>query len=56
MPALQFKIGAYKVTVDAATQFATGSCREISVGTTMDVRGSLVADMSVSASQVGVVR
>jgi Right handed beta helix region/Domain of unknown function (DUF5666) len=55
-PALQFMIGVYNVSVDGTTQFAAGKCRDIAVGTTMDVRGSLVTDTRVIASQIGIVR
>jgi hypothetical protein len=55
-PALQFMIGVYRVAVDGATQYTAGGCGDIAVGTTMDVRGSLVTDTSVIASQISIVR
>jgi hypothetical protein len=55
-PSLQVMIGPYTVALDAATQFAAGSCRDIAIGTILDVTGVFITDTAVAASRIGVVR
>jgi hypothetical protein len=55
-PSLQVKIGIYTVALDASTQVANGGCRDITVGTLLDVSGAFVTDTSVVASRIGIVR
>ena len=49
-------IGIYTVALTPSTTFAGGTCSDIAVGTTLDVAGLFVADTSVAASSIGIVR
>jgi hypothetical protein len=51
-PSLQFNIGEYTITVNASTQFVGGSCPRIGVGKTLLIKGTMVGDKTVTASQV----
>ena len=55
-PSLRLQIDIYTVTLSGATQFTDGSCRDIAVGSVLDVAGMLTTDTTVAATRVGVVR
>jgi Domain of unknown function (DUF5666) len=49
-------IGVYTVVVNSGTQFSAGACRDVAVGTMLDVVGYFVADTVVTASRIGIVK
>jgi uncharacterized protein DUF5666 len=51
-PALQFTIGEYTVTVEAATVFSGGSCTRIGPGKLLHVIATMTGDRQALASQV----
>jgi hypothetical protein len=55
-PSLQVVIDVYTVSLTASTQYSAGSCRDIAVGTTLDVGGYFSSDTAVVALRIGVVR
>ncbi|MBI3492279.1 MAG: hypothetical protein HY047_10935 [Acidobacteria bacterium] len=51
-PTLKFQIRDYTIAVDASTEYVGGACTDIRSGVKVGVRGSVVADKSLTASRV----
>jgi hypothetical protein len=51
-PSLQFRIGEYTVTVDAATTFSGGRCTGIAPGRLLHVIATMTGERQALASQV----
>jgi hypothetical protein len=53
-PALAFMVGPYVVKIDLSTQFASGSCGTLRLGTKIHGRGVVYADGTVSLSYLAI--
>jgi hypothetical protein len=51
-PALKFLIGEYTIVSDASTQFLSGSCNDIAVGTKVHVKGSMTDARTAAATRI----